>query len=502
MAYRNPEVKQRIISVLDEGGLVVKNPNSLDFVGDGVTGTGVGNDVTENIPGGSSALLDYLYLPGRVGGQTAYGGAAASDNLRLSSTAHATKGSILLGDKFVYDEVNGRVAIGKTTATENLDVVGTGAFSGNVGIGAASNSAYRLYVMYNGVTTSVAQYSGVVYSGTGQECKGSYGQAYGVGTHTSARAVGGRFEAIDYKLNRSTGSSTCYGGWFSSRERTGTFVAGATHTFIGGYFQVNAAIGDWTTNNPSVFTYGCYIAGTPTGYGSNHTHWSIYSLSGNNYFGGNIGIGIAVPTAVLHLKAGTATAGTAPLKFISGTDLTTPEAGVLEYNGNHLAFSPRTARRQVMLTDTEIISDLTVANTTVETIIFSESIGANELYIGQTLGFETCGIYSTVNASDTFTLRVKLGGVTVSTITSTPKNVTNTPFNIRFKGTVRAIGSSGTIMCGICIMLDNIGASVANTAASSVNTTVSNDLTVTIQWDSANAGNTLTRQIGYSEFIN
>jgi hypothetical protein len=47
------------------------------------------------------------------------------------------------------------------------------------------------------------------------------------------------------------------------------------------------------------------------------------------------GMGVASPTAVLHLKAGTATASTAPLKFSSGTNLTTAEAGSCEYDGNN-----------------------------------------------------------------------------------------------------------------------------------------------------------------------
>ena len=46
---------------------------------------------------------------------------------------------------------------------------------------------------------------------------------------------------------------------------------------------------------------------------------------------GNVGIGTASPTAVLHLKAGTATAGTAPLKLTSGTLLTTKELGAVEF---------------------------------------------------------------------------------------------------------------------------------------------------------------------------
>src|SRR3989344_757658 len=46
--------------------------------------------------------------------------------------------------------------------------------------------------------------------------------------------------------------------------------------------------------------------------------------------GGNLGIGTITPTAVLHLKAGAATASTAPLKFSSGALNTTAEAGAVE----------------------------------------------------------------------------------------------------------------------------------------------------------------------------
>jgi hypothetical protein len=62
---------------------------------------------------------------------------------------------------------------------------------------------------------------------------------------------------------------------------------------------------------------------------------------------GNVGIGQSTPTAVLHLKAGTATASTAPLKFTSGTNLTTAEAGAMEFNGTNLFFSPSTTRHTV-----------------------------------------------------------------------------------------------------------------------------------------------------------
>ena len=62
---------------------------------------------------------------------------------------------------------------------------------------------------------------------------------------------------------------------------------------------------------------------------------------------GNVGIGQTTPTAVLHLKAGTATAGTAPLKFTSGVNLTSPLGGEMEFNGTNLFFSPSTTRHTV-----------------------------------------------------------------------------------------------------------------------------------------------------------
>jgi len=51
---------------------------------------------------------------------------------------------------------------------------------------------------------------------------------------------------------------------------------------------------------------------------------------------GRLGVNVAAPTALLHVAAGSAAAGTAPLKLTSGTNLTTPEAGAIEWNGTNL----------------------------------------------------------------------------------------------------------------------------------------------------------------------
>ena len=97
-----------------------------------------------------------------------------------------------------------------------------------------------------------------------------------------------------------------------------------------------------TTLNNSVnltFTGGnlLTIAGGITFTGAQTIQTSTGTLSiqstGNTVFAltsGTVGIGI-VATAVLHLKAGTASANTAPLKLTSGTLNTTAEAGAIEF---------------------------------------------------------------------------------------------------------------------------------------------------------------------------
>lgn len=78
----------------------------------------------------------------------------------------------------------------------------------------------------------------------------------------------------------------------------------------------------------------------------------ILGAAGSGSVAGNIGIGAAGgvtnPTASLHIKAGSATAGTAPLKLTSGTVLGTPEAGAIEFDGTNLFYTTNAAARQTV----------------------------------------------------------------------------------------------------------------------------------------------------------
>lgn len=113
---------------------------------------------------------------------------------------------------------------------------------------------------------------------------------------------------------------------------------------------------------------------------------------------GNFGIGIAQPSAALHLKAGTSTASTAPLKFTSGTNLATPEDGAVEFDGTNYYVTSASTRYTMAKTligsasldfpstATRVSSDLTITLTGATTNDFvivnppTASIVANTCY--------------------------------------------------------------------------------------------------------------------------
>ena len=82
---------------------------------------------------------------------------------------------------------------------------------------------------------------------------------------------------------------------------------------------------------------------------------------------GNVGIGTITPTAILHLKAGTATANTAPLKFNSGTLLTAAEAGAIEFltDAFYATITTTAARKRILLSNGINFGPAAVASITV-----------------------------------------------------------------------------------------------------------------------------------------
>ena len=80
--------------------------------------------------------------------------------------------------------------------------------------------------------------------------------------------------------------------------------------------------------------------------------------------GGNLGIGVTSPTAAVHLKAGTATAGTSPLKFATGTLLSTTEAGAVEFASGHLYFTATNSGTRYQLDQQAVGANSTITSLT------------------------------------------------------------------------------------------------------------------------------------------
>ena len=93
-------------------------------------------------------------------------------------------------------------------------------------------------------------------------------------------------------------------------------------------------IGDESTRDSSISKAVALSNGIAIGSHSKVARSNSMVLGGTGSWAVNVGIGVISPLARLHLPAGTATANTAPLKFTSGTLLTSPEAGVIEFNND------------------------------------------------------------------------------------------------------------------------------------------------------------------------
>lgn len=148
-----------------------------------------------------------------------------------------------------------------------------------------------------------------------------------------------RFHIKGTTSNSSNGAternSNSAGGprWSFLKDRVGAIVQASD--FIGSFlfqgwdgaiYQTAASVDVIVDGAPSVNAVpGRFVFSTaPVGGGSALERMRIDNA-------GHVGIGVTTVTAMLHLMAGTATAGTAPIKFTSGPLLTTPEAGAQEF---------------------------------------------------------------------------------------------------------------------------------------------------------------------------
>jgi hypothetical protein len=149
-----------------------------------------------------------------------------------------------------------------------------------------------------------------------------------------------------------------------------------------------------------------------------------------------------------------------------------------------------------------IISDTSVSNTTTETEIYTTTIAAEELTTGEPFELKVGGYYDTDTASDTWTLRVKINGTAVHSITrQSAKNASAFGWVSKWIATIRASGASGTFVDSSELVDDDTCAAYTDSSGHSIDTTSDLTLSMTIQWGAAKAGNVFVITQGCLSFF-
>ena len=171
-----------------------------------------------------------------------------------------------------------------------------------------------------------------------------------------------RFRIEDAQINATSGTEyyTLLTANFSPTSGTATLRG---HVVSGTINQTGGANGQITyySTTPTITA-----AVDVTGYDWNPTtpanisgtHLAFRATSGLSIFGGT-----TAANAWVVLGAGTTTI--APLKLTSGTNLTTPVNGCMEYNGTNLFFTRTGAVREGVLTQSAVTTEVVVTDTTV-----------------------------------------------------------------------------------------------------------------------------------------
>lgn len=209
----------------------------------------------------------------------------------------------------------------------------------------------------------------------------------------------------------------------------------------------------------------------------------------------NLNIGASSRTAALHIKAGTTAAGTAPLKLTTqASGLTTVEQGAFELIGNSLQFTQLAKRRGVLMGQGVRTSNTTVENTTTESAsLITAEHGAGYLEVGKceilTL-IGTLGQRSNPNAYIDF--KIKYAGSVIHTLSTSISNAiaAGSPFRLTVWTTCRATGATGTMQINSMLECVNEVTKGGNNSVT-IDTTTSQDTTVTASWGEAHASNIL-----------
>lgn len=201
-----------------------------------------------------------------------------------------------------------------------------------------------------------------------------------------------------------------------------------------------------------------------------------------------------------------------------GTSSGGSKAGVMKDNDDVVTITPLSgAIYQLIGTLFTQTTTKTVTNTVSETSIIGTGSGygltspINFYTLAKTLRLRIGGIYTTpIGSTPSLIIKIKCGTVVIATVTTTGLLAGAT--NLRFDGEIfivcQSIGATGTVMvhgdiqyaAGLAgqVLFDPINNSGATTT---INTTISNLLDVTVQWDVASTTRSVTSTVAVLETL-
>lgn len=338
--------------------------------------------------------------------------ASATNTGKLSSTDWSTfnnkfnlpaltSGSVLFSDgatiaqdntNFFWDDTNNRLGVGTASPVSKFHVSGSPGASGNYGTlslggGAFDGSTSGFFsgdtdgtsiavnevsgyagnlvdLQVNGSSKFSVSPTGLVVNSAGMYLGGNsivYGSLELAGSlltpnNNNTLLLGG-FRSFStnngIEMGRSIGTTSLFTA--SSGTQAGVYIqADVNQSGTAGFTDLRVNRTETTLGSGAQYLLDLQVGGT--------TKFNISNL-GDGYFAGSVGIKNASSTAYLHLGAGTATASTAPLKFTSGTNLTTAEAGSMEYDGTNLFFTRAGTVREYVSTGLRASASLDFGNT-------------------------------------------------------------------------------------------------------------------------------------------
>lgn len=276
---------------------------------------------------------------GISGGQSVIGGTASGNNLTLSSTTNATKGKILFGTS-AYDEVNNRLGIGTTTPAVAIEAAGS--IRGN-----ASGFAVKLVPDSIG---SRIQFGLTATADNSMMEIGGYNAKNNIDTKGRDLQIFSTIATTGLTFKQATG----FIGINTTNPGSMLEVIGLSEDTLRLGNVANSAVYKIGRSTGSGFLR---FQGTQSGFSgydfrtSDGTGAVVIQDDRNTAFGGLATVSAA--TAKVHIMSGTATAGTAPLKFRTGINNTVAEVGAMEYNDTlHFTNSDATRRHVVLAPNT------------------------------------------------------------------------------------------------------------------------------------------------------